>query len=250
MLNQKPSEPDLFRAALEPGPDCPPIEELETLVSGAVTQSELSAHLRSCPYCQTELHLLRTFESEEAGQAGSEARKVAVLLKKRSNEIIRQSRPAETRVPWWKGVLTIPRLAQASLAMALVLVVAGVVIHFQSTQQPTSIAQNGTNPEVFRSGQFGVISPTGDLRARPEEVRWEKVSAAVRYQVRLLEVDGNELWKADTVADHIDLPSSIRARIVPAKTLFCEITAFDSSGGKVGDTGQVRFRLLQPEKGR
>lgn len=249
MLNQKPSEPDLFRAALRPGPDCPPIEELETLVSGAVTQGELSAHLRSCPYCQTELHLLRTFEAEDA-QAGSEARKVAVLLKKRSKEIIRQSRPAETRVPWWKGVFTIPRLAQASLAMALVLVVAGVAIHFQTTEKPTSIAQNGTNPEVFRSGQFGVISPTGDLRARPEEVRWEKVSAAVCYQLRLLEVDGNEVWKAETTADHIDLPSAVRARIVPAKTLFFEVTAFDSSGSKVGDTGQVRFRLLQPEKGR
>jgi hypothetical protein len=120
------------------------------------------------------------------------------------------------------------------------------VIHFRSTNQPSSIAQNGTSAEVFRSGHFGVISPTGDLRERPEELRWENVSNAVRYQVRLLEVDGNELWKAETAADHIDLPASVCARIVPAKTLFLEVTAFDSGGSKVGDTGQVRFRLLQP----
>lgn len=203
-------------------------------------------HVRSCPYCQTELHLLRTFESEEASQASSEARKVDALLRKRSKEIIRQSVPAETRVPWWKAAFTMRSLAQASLAVALIFAVTGLVIHFRSTNQPTSIAQNETSTEVFRSGGFNVISPTGDLRERPEEVQWEKVLNATRYQVRLLEVDGNELWKAETATDHIDLPSSIRARIVPAKTLFLEITAFDAGGSKVGDTGQVRFRLLQP----
>lgn len=246
MLNQKPSEQDLFREALGPGPDCPPIDELANIVSGAIAPVEAAEHLRSCPYCQTELHLLRTFESEEAGQASREALKVDALLRKKSKEIIRQSGPTETKAPWWKAAFAMRALAQASLAMALILAVAGLVIHFRSTNQPTSIAQNGTSAEVFRSGAFSVISPTGDLRERPEEVQWEKVSNAVRYQVRLLEVDGNELWKAETFADRVDLPASVRARIVPAKTLFLEVTAFDSGGSKVGDTGQVRFRLLQP----
>jgi hypothetical protein len=31
---------------------------------------------------------------------------------------------------------------------------------------------------------------------------------------------------------------------VPAKTLFFEVTAFDSAGNRVGETGLARFRFL------
>jgi len=61
----------------------------------------------------------------------------------------------------------------------------------------------------------------------------------------VLEVDHSELWNAKTTEDHIELPAALRDRIVPAKTLFVEITAFDSSGRQVGATGPVRFRLAQ-----
>jgi hypothetical protein len=38
-----------------------------------------------------------------------------------------------------------------------------------------------------------------------------------------------------------------REQILPAKSLFAEVTAFDSSGKQVGTTGLVRFRLMPKE---
>lgn len=244
MLNKNISEAEVLQTALGPGRDCPEVEELESLVSGATSQTGLAEHVKSCTYCQTELHLLQTFHAG-AAVATQEERRTAELLQKRSKEILRQTAPTGKQEPWWKALFTMPKMAQASLAMALVLVVAGAVLHFGTSTLPSSLNQtNGTGPEVLRSGSFAVISPSGDLREAPGQIQWEKVPNAVRYQVRLLEVDQNELWKAETTDDHIDLPASVRSRIVPAKTLFCEIVALDSSGSKVGDTGLVRFRLL------
>jgi hypothetical protein len=138
------------------------------------------------------------------------------------------------------------RLAQASLAVAAILLVAGAVVFLRSlTDRPQLEARNQTSQEVFRSGGFAVLSPAGDLQTGPKEIRWERVPGAAGYKVRLLEVDHSEVWTAETTADHIALPATIQARIVPVKTLFAEVTAFDSSGNKVGDTGLVRFRLLQ-----
>jgi len=243
MLNRNSLE-DVLQTALRPGKDCPAIEELERLVSKAAPESELSAHVKSCPYCQTELHLLRTFEAAEVGETSDEVRRTAALLQKRSQKIIRLSVPTEERVPWWRAAFTIRSLAQASLALAVILAVAAVVIHLRTNTQPPSLNE-GTRigQDVLRSGGFAVTSPVGDLNEAPKEVRWEKVPNVACYRIRLLEVDRNELWKADTTENHIELPPSVRSLIVPAKTLFFEISAFDASGGKVGDTGLVRFRL-------
>jgi hypothetical protein len=131
-----------------------------------------------------------------------------------------------------------------SVAAAVVLLIVGAAVLFRSTtDQPKLEAKNQSRPEVFRSPRFAVVRPSGDLQRRPKEIQWEQVPQAAVYQVRLLEVDRSELWKAKATGDHIDLPAAIQSRIVPAKTLFVEITAFDSAGNHVGTTGLVRFRL-------
>ena len=251
MLDRRPSQQDAFRIALGPGNDCPPIEELERYASSAaLSASELGEHVKSCSYCQTELHLLKTFQSEEAGPMSEGARRTAELLRKRSKEILRQPASDKVQVPWWKAAFAMRGLAQASLAAAMILAVAGITIQFRTTTQPPALNQSsGSGQDVVRSGSFAVVSPMGDLHESPSEIRWEKVPNAASYRVHLLEVDRNELWKAETKEDHIDLPASVRSRVVPAKTLFCEITAFDSSGNKVGETGPVRFRLVQTKDG-
>jgi hypothetical protein len=129
--------------------------------------------------------------------------------------------------------------------MALVLLVAAAIVFLRSTpSQPQLEANNQTGPDVLRSGSFSILSPVGDLQNRPNEISWGPVSTAKNYQVRVLEVDHRELWRADTAEDHIELPTAVRVRIVPAKTLFVEITAFDVTGNQVGSTGLVSFRLM------
>jgi hypothetical protein len=97
----------------------------------------------------------------------------------------------------------------------------------------------------MRSHQVTVIAPMGDVLKVPAQVQWQAVSGAAKYEVRLLEVDRTELWKAETAYSHIDLPPSVQSRIVPAKSLVLQVRAFDSAGQSVGESDMVRFRLLQ-----
>jgi hypothetical protein len=243
MLNKNLAEQDALRSALGPGPECPTIEELASCASEeAPVDISLSRHLQACAYCQTELHLMRTFLAGEKGDASEAVR----LLRGRSKEIFRKAFPTQAKVPWWQAVFTVRRLAQASMAFAAILLVVGTVLFVRSsTHSPDLVAKSQQSQEVYRSGSFAVVTPAGDLQQPPKEIRWEHVPSAASYQARILEVDQSEVWNARTTEDRIELPAAIRARIVPSKTLFIEITAFESSGKQVGDTGRVRFRLVQ-----
>jgi len=250
MSNNWPTEQDAFRTALGPGTDCPPIEDLERLTSEQPPAPNVAKHLESCSYCRTELQVLHAFQAGEAGAASKEVERVTELLQARSREIVRQATMPKASAPWWRTAFTARRISQASFAMAAILIAAVVVIQFRPSKVRPLPDTTQTGQEVLRSGGFALLSPVGDLQTQPGEIRWEKVPNAANYWVRVLEVDGSELWKAETAADHIDLPPAIRSRIVPAKTLLCEVSAFDASGKKIGETGQVRFRLLQHSDSR
>lgn len=245
MSNRKTSEQEIFRAALGPEKQCLSIEELEQYASEpALASADRAGHVKSCAYCQTELELLQTFQAGETGAASKEVQRITERLRQRP--IASVGERVQPSSPWWRTLLASPRLVQASLAMAAILVVAGVVLQFRTNHnRPLPNETNPTGQEIFRSGGFAVLTPVGDLQEPPGEVRWEKVPKAAHYRVRVLEVDQNEVWKAETTDDHMELPSSIRVRILPAKTLFCEVSAFDSSGNKISQTGLVRFRLVQ-----
>ena len=247
MSNKRTLERDLLREALGPTEGCPPLEMLESaLVHGTPgLSSEVAQHLKTCGYCQTELDLLRDFQEGGPDKDSEEVRKVVKLLRGKSRQTFQPRSSAEARESWWIRRLRIQWLVPATLGMAALLVVVGGVTQYRRAD--TRPAINGSvhaENEVLRTSSFAVLTPAGDLAQRPEEVRWEVVQGAAKYEVRLLEVDGAEVWKAETTADHIEVPKIVQDKIVPAKTLFCDVVAFDSSGRKVGDTELVRFRLV------
>jgi len=250
MSSNWPSEQDAFRAALGPGKDCPPIEDLERLTSEQPVATNVARHLESCSYCQTELQILHAFQAGEGAQPSNEVQRVTELLQARSKKIVRQPALTQAPVSWWKAAFTMRRMAQASFAMAAILVAAVVVIQFRPTKDRPLPDTTQSGQEILRSGGFAVLSPVGDIQVQPGEIRWEKVPNAANYRVRVVEVDGTELWQAETAADHIGLPPAVRARIVPAKTLFCQVSAVDAAGSKISETGLVRFRLVQNSDSR
>lgn len=247
MVNRQPPIEDVIRTAVGPTSDCPATEELESFVSGdAAALKRWSGHLQSCAYCKTELHLLHTFMKGEVGEGAS---KVAELLRKKSKHILQQAFPTPKREPWWRVAFSARQMAFAMMATAAILLATGVVIFLRSTTyRPQMEARNQSGPAVLRSAAFNIVSPAGDLQEPPKEIRWEAVPQASTYQVRVLEVDRTELWKGSTSGDHVDLPATIQDKIVPSKTLFAEITAFDSSGSTIATTGLVRFRLEPKSK--
>ena len=58
------SDDDLLAAALRITNACPPLEELERLLSEGESAG-LRRHVDGCPHCQTELQMLRAFTSNE-----------------------------------------------------------------------------------------------------------------------------------------------------------------------------------------
>jgi hypothetical protein len=231
---------------LGPEKDCPAIEDLEQVMTGAIDSSTAVArHVHSCSYCQTELRMLQAFSAGGDGQTSDEVNQVISRLRANPGKVFPKREAAEASVPWWKAAFSVRGIAQASLAAAVVLLVAAAVLRVHTVKSPSMQALNQTSQEIFRSGSFDLVEPVGDLQEPPKEIRWEKVENAANYRVRLLEVDKSEIWKAETAENHIDLPPPVRVRIVPAKTLFCEVEAVNSSGIKVSGTGLIRFRLVQ-----
>lgn len=235
----------MLRAALGSDQACPSIEDLDQVRTGRISASTpLAKHVHSCSYCQSEMQMLRAFYAGDEGQPSEEVKQIVSRLQANSKRIFPKSAPAKASVSWGEGAFSTRRFAQAFLAVAAVLLVAAAALRLHTVKSPSLEANNQTGQEVFRSGSFDLLEPVGDLQAPPQEIRWKKVEGAATYQVRLLEVDRSELWKTETKEDHIDLPSPIRDLIVPAKTLFCEVDAFNSSGTRVSGTGLIRFRLM------
>lgn len=232
MPSDESPERQLFRAALDRGRDCPPLEQLERLLETG--ENPWATHVESCAYCHTELTLLRRFQSAEVTEAEEEPiRRIAGRMRS----------PIPAGGPWWKALWQMPWLRPAAVAAAGVAALVAIGVQWRPSQ-PVLHAPTRSD-EVLRSNRIGILSPAGDLRQVPHEIQWQPAPSAVRYQVRLLEVDGTELWKAESTATRIDLPASVRVRIVPAKTLLCQVTAFDGAGQTVAESNAVRFRLLQ-----
>lgn len=248
MSNDRLTERELLQAALGPGKECPSIEDLEQVHTGRISASTpLAKHVHSCSYCQSEMQMLASFYAGDEGQLSEEVKQIVSHLQANSKRVFPKSAPVKASASWWEGAFSMRRFAQASLAMAAILLVAAAVVRLNTVKRPSTDAFNQASQEVFRSGSIDLVEPVGDLQEFPKEIRWQKAEDAVTYQVRLLEVDRSEIWKAETKEDHIDLPPPVRARIVPAKTLFCEVNAFNSVGAKVSGTGLIRFRLMQKQ---
>jgi hypothetical protein len=243
MPNRRPDD-ELLAAALTSGNDCPPLEALEGLLKEGAP-APLKRHVDGCSHCQTELQMLRAFTSSEVAEHEKTAvSSIAARLKSSSSEITRPRAPVDQRPSWWQLILTMRWLTPTAAMLALVLLVASVAIELRQGRQPVLNTRIGST-EVLRSSSIVILSPVGDLQAKPGEIRWEAAPNATRYQVRILEVDRTELWSGETTGTRIGVTSKVATFIVPFKTLLIQVGAFDATGRKIAESEPVRFRFLQ-----
>ena len=231
---------DLLRAALERTPQCPP---LDALLSSSPSAACLS-HLAACPHCRAELALFQQFEAAEAMPA--ETADLAWVESELARRSPAAAPPAESfadRLRNWFGTLLLPsarpRLALAACAL-LVLVTVGVALR-PGTAVPTGLSQE---PNVWRSGRFAVTSPIGDLENAPTQLRWEAVAGAATYHVRLLEVDGTEIWSADAAAPGLEIPAALAPTLAPGRAFQWDVAARDSAGRNLASTNLQSFHIL------
>ena len=242
-------EHEILTAALRPGPDCLPLEQLGRYADGALSAPEhraAAAHIDACVTCQSELTLLRAFstvpvhDDERAIVAAGVAE-----LQRRESPVgparDEQHPAASSQRRWMPSGLS--RVALPAAAALLVVVGGYYVFKSQAPRLPPDV---GPGVEATRSLKVPVRGPIGDQAVAPDRLEWLAVSGAVRYRVRLMEVDRHELWSIDTEATSSDLPASVRAQIVPGKTLVWQVTAYGPGTPPIAESDARRFRVVLP----
>lgn len=225
-MSESPQE--FWKKALTAQPECLSPDHFS---SGLSTEQE--RHLASCPRCQAEQALWVSFvEGMPAGEEAGAVRWVAAETERRLNP-----KPAAAK-PWfaWLG----SRTWAAGLAAAVVVIAVG---YYASMPGVAPIPKGPGITDTYRSGSVQVVAPKGDLAAAPAQLVWEPVAGAASYHVSILEVDGKELWSGDSAAASVELPSAVRAKLVPGKGVMWKVTAKNATGGVVAESGSEAFRV-------
>jgi len=221
--------------ALDRTSDCPALDDLLDLLAGRKGEEDrvrAEAHATACAHCSTEVALFREFEN--ATPRPEESTDVAAIVARLQNKS-----PVAT-VPWWKKLTAIQWGAPVAVALAALLM--GVFVW------PTGPAK-GTAPrigenETVRSGRIQSVAPAGTVSVRPEKLEWQAVKGAVRYQVKVSEVDRTPIWAATVEPSQIALPEEVLGKVVPHKTLIWQVSAVDNNGARLAESGLIRFQLV------
>lgn len=248
-------ESERWKALLEPEGLCPEAGEIYMLVHGevsAASREKLESHLRNCARCATELALYRDNFERISVARGEEAdvQWITAQLRRRTSEITGETGLAESAASrqivkrfYLKRFFALPGTPAMAVAAAVLLLTVGIYFMTKTAPEIRVPSVNDTSMEL-RSAQIEIIAPSGDVDTVPTELRWKPRDSAARYEVRLLEVDHVELWKSEAAGTGIVLPGDISARIVPAKKLLWDVTAFDASGRRLASSGEISFRLV------
>jgi len=238
-------DPEILRTALAPSAECLPLEQLGRYADGALGADEETAaamHIRRCLNCQAELALLQavTSSSVRTGEANI-VRDGVARLGQRITEIVGADRvETSSRRRWFRFGALLPVAAVAAVLLIVTLAGSFYLLPRKAPELPSRVT---TADEVTRSLAVAVRGPLGDQVEAPRRFEWLAVDRAVRYRVRLMEVDRREVWSTSTSALGVDLPSPVRTWIGPARTLLWDVTAYDASGAPIAESGPQSFRL-------
>lgn len=229
-------ERKLLRGSLGRTPECPDIEAL----AAARGRPDMERHVAACERCRAELALLHQFESAEPSPEEMEDVQwvEAELSRRRSAEAATLAPPVAipqepVRFPWRR---VIPVFA----ACAALIIVVSV---YQRPGDSGATSTVGSQP-VWRSGRVIAVAPLGDLNSPPADFRWEAVSGAAGYRVRLLEVDGTAIWQGQTTVDHVKIPREVTANLTPGRAFQWDVDALDASGARIGSSALQSFHIL------
>ena len=236
---------EAWRAAMSTTGDCLSVNDLERLAENVpLPDKKSNAHLAECPRCQTELALLRNFESTTpAHDEGAAVAWIAAQLGRKSIKSSPQT-AAIGRLAFWHSFF---RSSYAIAAVAVTLIMIFGVSLYISEHQPApqlSAELNTPNPhEIMRSQSVRLIGPSGDLNALPESFRWEAYPGTNSYRVELTEVDGTMVRKETVDQNVLSVKPEWKSVLHNGKPYIWQVTALDASGNAVATSSHERFRI-------
>ena len=236
---------EAWRAAASSTAECLSINDLERLAENASLPNEkLTAHLAGCPRCQTELAMLKNFES--ATPAQDEGAAVAWITAQLSRNPVK-SAPQTAAIGRLSSFLNFFRSSYAIAAVAVALIIIFSVSLYISEHQSApqlNAGLNNSNPnEIMRSQSIRLIGPSGDLKSLPESFRWDVYPGATSYRVELTEVDGTPVWNATVKINVLAVKPEWRSVLHQNKPYNWQVTALDASGKAVASSSREHFRI-------
>ena len=236
----------IWRDAMASGDDCLDLSVLERIAdagpSGA--DAKAAAHLAQCPHCQTELAMLKRFESAEPleGEGAAVAWIAAQLQRNRPGE---SGTLAPRRVSVWQSIFTGAfSWKPLAAALALVFVFGAGYLVMRDGKPPVVVPELGGN---FRSGVVKLVGPSGEIGGVPAQLEWKAANGAKGYSIELLEVDGTVLAKLQTAETHLTLKPEQTRFMLPGKPITWRVTALDANGKEIPNSaGQMQFKVARP----
>jgi len=225
----------IWQDAVAASKECPAPEVLERVMEESSSDPKAAAHVASCPHCQSEISMLRSFESSTPSEnEGAAVAWIAAQLERKQKGTAEKS--TISQVPFWRAMFRIPYMAAA--AALIVAVALGISMYHSDSGQPILHApQVG----VYRSGEIQ-LQTKGDLGQAPDQLVWAAVPAATSYSVEVDDVTGDKIWESKTSQSSIRVAPELKARMIPGKPLKWTVTALDANGKELA-TGKADFRV-------
>lgn len=230
---------EILKAAVSRTPECLSLEELGKLVEGMQRPEleRLQRHVASCARCRTELELLSDFA---AGNVRPEEEAAVSSLTRRIRKDIARLTSSKPRSRWRS--IQVPAI---SLVAACLLVLAGISLMRLRTDQVRLDPGAAEEAEVYRSPIVRALSPRDDIARPASQFMWEAFPQAADYELRVTEVDGNELWRTVVHGTVAAAPAALQRRMLPAKTLLWSVTARARDGSVIAVSETVPFRVAR-----
>ena len=124
-----------------------------------------AAHVAGCPHCQSEMAMLRSFES--SGPSENEGAAVAwIAAQLGRNQNAPAGKSTASHVPFWRAMFRIPYMAAAAALIAAITL--GISMYHSDQGTPIlNVPQNG----IYSSGEIQ-LQTTGDLSEAPKQLVW------------------------------------------------------------------------------
>jgi len=188
---------------------CLSAAQLAAYVDGVDPQRDRhEQHLAGCSDCRHEVALLLRSETMPHQQ-------VPPAWLARTREI---AQPAHAfPLPKWASAAGVAAVAAGIILAGVFLTrpapVQVAVNHAAAPQPPQSAPESAQREEVRNLAPSSVapvvLSPgDGAYVHSAFEVRWQRLPTAVAYDVRILNAAGDTLWRANTAANRLAVPSS------------------------------------------
>jgi hypothetical protein len=225
-----------LRQTLRAGPDCPPIEVLNTnlLLDAADSRRVVTEqHLLQCLHCRTELDLLQEFASGPIRP--EEAADVEWIVGRLKQGRLTPDRPRLPVARWWRLQWATPRLPVSFTAAAAVALLAIIIIPQWERRRDAARPVPEFANEAQRARKIEVVETPGSFA-------WKPVVGAVNYELTVRAIDDTIIFHNTFTGSTLVFPPEVAAVEKTGKLLEWEVVARDPNGNDIAESGLQKLR--------